>query len=127
MAKLDARNAVLDSRNPYIPKPTQYDHPDLAEHRALLRSAPRLAWYYVRLFDAERPRAIPESGSEVMLIAWRIYRRGYTAPPIWLRHEWTQEKLRSWARAATPPSRGAPPGDTDTGGDAGWRSRGRGA
>ena len=49
----------------------------------------------MRLFvtgDGSRP---DRDAPEVQWIAWRIYRRGYTAPPIWLKHEWQQEKLRS--------------------------------
>jgi hypothetical protein len=98
--------------NPYVPMPTQYDHPDLEEHRALLRSAPRLAWYYVRLLVAGGPSRPGPGAPEVELIAWRIYRRGYSSPPLWLRWEWLQETLRSWVRA---PSKFQGPG-TGTGG-----------
>ena len=82
--------ANLDLDNPFIPAPHEYDHPDLKEHRALLRRAPRLAFRYARLFATgglSRPGSHAPAAER---FGWMLARRGYTAPPIWLLHEWSR-------------------------------------
>jgi hypothetical protein len=80
-----------DLDNPFIPEPHEYDHPDLKEHRALLRQAPRLAFYYARLFATGVLSSPDSDASAAERIGWMLVRRGYTSPPVWLRHEWAQE------------------------------------
>ena len=91
----------LDTSNPFIPAPHEYDHPDLKKDRALLRKAPRLACYYARLAAAGGLSRPDSDAPAAERIGWMLALRGYTAPPIWLRHEWTQENLRSWDHAAS--------------------------
>ena len=97
--------------NPFLPEKISRSHLDgdtariIAKieeeelcNRDLLRKAAPRAWKWARLFDQDlRAGTLVQPGSDAsreVLDGWRLFRRGYIAKPLWLRHEQTERKMR---------------------------------
>ena len=63
------------------------------ETRDLLRGASALAWKHVKQFAAGTPPPSPSDQPDV-LIGWRLFGRGFTTAPVWLKREWLNRVMR---------------------------------
>lgn len=61
--------------------------------RELLRSLSPLAWKWARSYAAGSRPPSPEA-SEHEKQGWRAFRRGYAYPPVWLKREQLDKKMR---------------------------------
>jgi hypothetical protein len=81
--------AELRGRQAFVNATIRQDrlNAEIAAERSLLRSASPLAWRWAAMFRTGTVAEPSLHASKHVRIGWALARRGYDAPPMWLRRE----------------------------------------